>query len=99
MALDILSKPAAEAVVATGPVDPIDEILPVPRLALLGLQHVLVLYAGAVAVPLIIGHALGLDAAQIGLLISADLFAAGLATLIQAFGLPGVGVRLPIMMG
>ena len=28
-----------------------------------------------------------------------DLFAAGLATLIQTFGLPGVGVRLPIMMG
>ena len=99
MALDILSKPATQAVAETGPVDPIDEILPIPRLALLGLQHVLVLYAGAVAVPLIIGHALGLDAAQIGLLISADLFAAGLATLIQAFGLPGVGVRLPIMMG
>ena len=100
MALDILSKPAAaEPAMKAGPVDPVDEILPAPRLALLGLQHVLVLYAGAVAVPLIIGHALGLDAAQIGFLISADLFAAGLATLIQTLGLPGVGVRLPIMMG
>jgi NCS2 family nucleobase:cation symporter-2 len=100
MALDILAKPeAADTAVAEGLADPVDEILPAPRLAVLGLQHVLVLYAGAVAVPLIIGHALGLDAGQIGLLISADLFAAGLATLIQAFGLPGVGVRLPIMMG
>ncbi len=99
MALDILSKAEAEPVAKSGPVDPVDELLPAPRLAVLGLQHVLVLYAGAVAVPLIIGHALGLDAPQIGLLISADLFAAGLATLIQAFGLPGIGVRLPIMMG
>jgi NCS2 family nucleobase:cation symporter-2 len=100
MALDILSKPAAAATAPdAGPIDPVDQVLPAPRLALFGLQHVLVLYAGAVAVPLIIGHALGLDAAQIGLLISADLFAAGLATLIQAFGLPGIGVRLPIMMG
>jgi uric acid transporter len=101
MALDILSKPAvADAEdLKIAAKDPVDEILPAPRLAVLGLQHVLVLYAGAVAVPLIIGHALGLDSSQIGLLISADLFAAGLATLVQAFGLPGVGVRLPIMMG
>ena len=79
--------------------NPVDEILPPPRLLVLGLQHVLVLYAGAVAVPLIIGRALGLEPQQIGLLISADLFAAGLATLIQSFGLPGVGIRLPVMMG
>lgn len=99
MALDILTKPDAADAVEAGPEDPVDQVLPAPRLAVLGLQHVLVLYAGAVAVPLIIGHALGLDPAQIGLLISADLFAAGLATLVQAFGLPGVGVRLPVMMG
>ncbi|MEI9892123.1 MAG: nucleobase:cation symporter-2 family protein [Caulobacteraceae bacterium] len=80
-------------------VSPVDEILPPGRLAILGMQHVLVLYAGAVAVPLIIGHALGLLPDQIALLISADLFAAGLATLIQSFGLPGVGIRMPIMMG
>jgi NCS2 family nucleobase:cation symporter-2 len=102
MAVDILSKPVIEKAEA-GPVSPmvspVDQVLPAPRLLVLGLQHVLVLYAGAVAVPLIIGHALGLDAQKIGLLISADLFAAGLATLIQSLGLPGIGVRLPIMMG
>ena len=27
---------------------PVDELLPVPRLAVLGLQHVLVMYAGAI---------------------------------------------------
>jgi uric acid transporter len=38
----------------------VDTVPPVPKLLALGLQHVLVLYAGAVAVPLIIGRALKL---------------------------------------
>ena len=80
-------------------VAPVDEILPAPRLFVLGIQHVLVMYAGAVAVPLIVGGALGLAPEQRALLISADLFACGLATLVQSLGLPGVGIRLPVMMG
>ena len=55
-------------------VHPVDEVLPAPRLAALGLQHVLVMYAGAVAVPLIVGRALKLSPDQIVQLISADLF-------------------------
>ncbi|QRG09119.1 purine permease [Xanthobacter dioxanivorans] len=80
-------------------VHPVDEILPVPKLAILGLQHVLVMYAGAVAVPLIIGRALKLPPEQVAFLISADLFACGLATLAQCLGFLGVGIRLPVMMG
>ncbi|MCJ2024332.1 nucleobase:cation symporter-2 family protein [Methylobacterium sp. J-067] len=68
-------------------------------LGLLGLQHVLVMYAGAVAVPLIVGRALKLPPEQVALLVSADLFAGGLATLVQSWGLPGIGVRMPVMMG
>ena len=68
-------------------------------LGLLGLQHVLVMYAGAVAVPLIVGRALKLAPEQIAMLVSADLFAGGLATLVQSWGLPGIGVRMPVMMG
>lgn len=68
-------------------VHPVDEILPVPRLAALGLQHVMVMYAGAVAVPLIVGRALKLSPEQVTMLISADLFCCGLVTLIQSFGL------------
>jgi NCS2 family nucleobase:cation symporter-2 len=41
-------------------IHPVDEVLPVPRLLALGLQHVQVMYAGAVAVPLITGRALKL---------------------------------------
>jgi uric acid transporter len=80
-------------------VHPVDEVLPIPRLLALGLQHVLVMYAGAVAVPLIIGRALKLPPEDVAFLISADLFACGLATLVQCIGLPGVGIRLPVMMG
>ena len=81
-------------------VHPVDERLPTPRLAALGLQHVLVMYAGAVAVPLIIGRALKLDPAQVAMLISADLFCCGVVTLIQSLGMtPWFGVKMPVMMG
>src|ERR1700709_1877711 len=80
-------------------VHPVDELIPYPRLLALGLQHVLVMYAGAVAVPLIIGRALKLSPEDVAFLISADLFACGLATLVQCIGFPGVGIRLPVMMG
>src|ERR1700722_15542571 len=80
-------------------IHPVDEVLPIPRLLALGLQHVLVMYAGAVAVPLIIGRTLKLPPEDVAYLISADLFACGLATLVQCIGFPGVGIRLPVMMG
>jgi uric acid transporter len=80
-------------------VHPVDQVLPVPKLLTLGLQHVLVMYAGAVAVPLILGRALKLTPEEVAFLISADLFACGLATLVQSVGFPGVGIRLPVMMG
>ena len=51
-------------------VHPVDEHLPMGRLTALGLQHVLVMYAGAVAVPLIVGNALHLPKDQVALLVS-----------------------------
>jgi xanthine permease len=80
-------------------VHPVDEVLPLPKLLALGLQHVLVMYANAVAVPLILGGALHLPKDQIAMLINADLFACGTATLIQTIGFGPVGIRLPIIMG
>src|ERR1700687_3253722 len=80
-------------------VHPVDGILPPHKLLTLGLQHVLVMYAGAVAVPLILGRALKLSPEEVAFLISADLFACGIATLVQSVGFPGVGIRLPVMMG
>ncbi|RCW70077.1 nucleobase:cation symporter-2 family protein [Pseudorhodoferax soli] len=84
----------------TPAVHPVDERLPTGRLAALGLQHVLVIYAGAVAVPLIVGRALQLSPHQVAMLISADLFCCGIVTLIQSFGMTRwFGIRLPVMMG
>jgi NCS2 family nucleobase:cation symporter-2 len=80
-------------------VHPCDERLPAGRLLTLGFQHVLVMYAGAVAVPLIVGGALKLPKDQVAFLISADLFACGIATLIQTLGIGMFGIRLPIIMG
>jgi NCS2 family nucleobase:cation symporter-2 len=83
----------------SGDVHPVDDRLPPVRLVTLGIQHVLVMYAGSVAVPLIVGRALGLPAEQVAFLINADLLASGIATFIQSFGIAGFGIRLPIMMG
>ena len=81
-------------------VHPVDQHLPAGKLAALGLQHVLVMYAGAVAVPLIVGRALKLSPDEVALLISADLFCCGIATLIQSLGATQwFGVKLPVMMG
>ena len=85
---------------AQSTVHPVDEKLPAGRLAALGLQHVLVMYAGAIAVPLIVGRELKLSPEQVAMLISADLFACGIVTLIQSLGMTRwFGIRLPVMMG
>jgi uric acid transporter len=94
---------AGGAVVAAGTpadaIDTIDELESAPRLLFFGLQHVLVMYAGTVAVPLILGAALRLSGAQVVALISADLFTSGLATLLQTIGWWKFGARLPLIQG
>jgi NCS2 family nucleobase:cation symporter-2 len=82
---------------------PVDDLPPMRRLLPLAVQHVLAMYAGAVAVPLIVGGAMvnagRLDAADLVHLIMADLFVAGIATIVQAVGVWRFGVRLPLMQG
>lgn len=82
---------------------PVDDIPPLTKLLPLGLQHVLAMYAGAVAVPLIVGGAMvtagQLEQGDIVHLIMADLFVAGIATILQAVGFWRFGVRLPLMQG
>ena len=78
-------------------VHPVDEVLPPGRLAVFGFQHVLAMYAGAGAVPLILATAIGLPEEDLIYLINADLFTCGVATLIQAVGFWKVGIRLPII--
>ena len=81
------------------PTDEVDRILSPGKLIILGLQHVLVMYAGAVAVPLMIGDRLGLSKEAIAMLISSDLFCCGIVTLLQCIGIGRfMGIRLPVIM-
>ncbi|MTD99639.1 purine permease [Paracoccus sp. YIM 132242] len=83
-----------------GGIHPVDEILPAPKLLTLGFQHVLVMYAGAIAVPLIVGRALALSPEEVAFLISADLFVCGIVSIIQSLGATQwFGIKLPVMMG
>jgi NCS2 family nucleobase:cation symporter-2 len=79
--------------------DAIDQVEGLPQLFLFGLQHVLVMYAGTVAVPLILGSALHFTPKQVIALISADLFTSGVATLLQTMGWWRFGARLPLIQG
>ena len=56
---------------------------------LYGLQHVMSMYAGVVAVPLIVGSALKLPFSDLSYLLAATLLISGLATLLQTLGVPG----------
>ena len=61
-------------------IHPVDQVLPLERLVVYGLQHVLAFYAGAVIVPLLLSAAIGLTQEQTVALISADLFTCGIAS-------------------
>ncbi|URQ61623.1 purine permease [Pantoea alhagi] len=80
-------------------VRPEDVRYPLGKTFAWGMQHVLTMYGGIIAPPLIIGSAAGLSATDIGLLITAALFVSGVATLLQSLGLPGFGARLPLVQG
>lgn len=75
---------------------PVDQVPSFGRLTVLGIQHVLAFYAGAVIVPWVIAQNLGLDTQTLIHLINADLFTCGIATIIQSAGIGRfIGVKLP----
>lgn len=69
------------------------------KLTLLGVQHVLAMYAGAVIVPLLIGGALHFLPAQMTYLVSIDIFMCGVATCLQLFVNRFFGIGLPVILG
>ncbi len=66
---------------------------------LLAAQHLLAALGGIIAVPLVIGSALGLSGADMTALVSAALLVSGVVTFIQSRGLGPLGIRLPTVMG
>ncbi|WP_347041789.1 nucleobase:cation symporter-2 family protein [Brachybacterium nesterenkovii] len=94
--------PSATAEAAARPEQaprPEDARLPLGRTLLYGAQHVLSMYGGVVAVPLIVGTAAGLSTADVGLLVACALLVSGLTTLLQSLGVPFIGARLPLVQG
>ncbi|MBY0788251.1 purine permease [Corynebacterium sp. L28] len=94
--LDQSPKPSSQAIA-------VDAWPGTVKALILGFQHVLAAYAGAVAVPLFVGYALvdagRMSSADIPHLIAADLFVAGIATIVQSVGVWRFGVRLPLIQG
>ena len=78
---------------------PEDQRLPIGSMFAYGFQHVLTMYGGIIAPPLIIGAAAGMNSQDIGLLIAACLFVGGLATILQTVGIPFFGSQLPLVQG
>jgi len=82
-----------------GKTHPVDEIGKPGSMFVYGLQHVMSMYAGVVAVPLIVGSALKLPFSDLSYLLAATLLISGLATLLQTLGVPWMGAKLPIVQG
>jgi uracil-xanthine permease len=79
----------------------LDDRPPVGRALVLAIQHILTMFGATVAVPLMLGPAMddgsgmGMDQAQVALLISSVMLCSGIATFIQVT----FGSRLPIIQG
>ncbi len=81
------------------PLYDVDERPPLTRAIPLGLQHVLVMFASNVGLPLILARAISTSPQESAHLVQAALFVGGLATILQTIGIGPVGARLPVVMG
>ncbi|MED3689215.1 nucleobase:cation symporter-2 family protein [Peribacillus butanolivorans] len=69
------------------------------KVASLGLQHVLAMYAGVIVIPLIVGGAMELTSVQLTYLVSIDILMCGIATLLQVWKTKFFGIGLPVVLG
>ena len=93
------AEPVSATTAAAASPRPEDERLPIGRSFTYGLQHVLTMYGGIIAVPLIVGAAAGLNTQETASLVTACLFVSGLATILQSVGVKFIGSRLPLVQG
>ncbi|MEU2201357.1 nucleobase:cation symporter-2 family protein [Isoptericola sp. NPDC019482] len=97
-----MSTTTIDAAAATGTPQggrPEDERYPLGKTFLYGLQHIMTMYGGVIAPPIIVGQAAGLTGAEIGVLVSAALLVSGLATALQTLGIRFFGSQLPLVQG
>ncbi|ELZ61154.1 MULTISPECIES: uracil-xanthine permease family protein [unclassified Haloferax] len=93
------STPATDAETDSVVLYDIEDRPPLSEAVPLGIQHVLAMFLGNVAPPLILAGAVGSVSGQTTFLVQMALIVAGAATLVQAFPVGPVGARLPIVMG
>ncbi|WP_208006832.1 uracil-xanthine permease family protein [Aeromicrobium phragmitis] len=77
----------------------INEMPPVGEAVLLGVQHVLVMMASNVTLPIVLATAIGATTGETAFLVQVALLVAGLTTFLQTVGFGPVGARLPIVQG
>jgi xanthine permease len=77
----------------------VDDRPPLRTAVPLGLQHVMVMMASNVTIPVILASAIGSTPEDTAFLVQMALLVAGIATLIQTLGIGPVGARLPIVQG
>ncbi len=67
--------------------------------SILAFQHALAAFGSIIAVPLIVGSAIGLSSRDVSFLVNMALIASGIGTLIQTIGLGPMGAKVPCLMG
>ncbi|MFA9430714.1 uracil-xanthine permease family protein [Egicoccus sp. AB-alg2] len=77
----------------------VDEMPPLREAVPLGLQHVLVMVASNVTIPIIIAGVVGATTGETAFLVQVALLVAGLTTLLQTIGVGPIGARLPVVQG
>ena len=77
----------------------LEEKVDVGRSIIYGLQHMIAMFAGVIAAPLIVGGAIGLEPLEKTVLIQGALLAGGIGTILQSMRIGFVGAKLPIAMG
>jgi NCS2 family nucleobase:cation symporter-2 len=76
-----------------------NDVPSLPETCVLAIEHTLAAFGSIVAVPLIVGSALGLSPQDLSFLVNATLIASGIGTLIQTIGLGPMGAKVPCLMG
>ena len=74
----------------------LNECPPVGEAIPLSIQQIVVLIFNVLPVPLLIGGGIGLNAAEITILVAGCLLVTGIATILQTIGAGPIGAKLPI---
>lgn len=77
----------------------LEDRVPAGQAIIYGLQHILAMFAGVIAVPLIVGSAIGLPDDQKTILVQGAILACGIGTVLQTGRIGFIGAKLPICMG